>query len=75
MSGADFTRTCEGCPYVQQDGEARGKPWFRCMAEGPCKGYHIGTGRLREYVPAFCPEMNAGKENYGTKKFVPSMRG
>ena len=74
MSGADFSRTCEGCPHVRRDGETRGKPWFRCMGEGPEKGRHIGTGTLLPYVPAWCPEMTKGRIAYGTKKFVPSVR-
>ena len=60
--GADWSRTCEGCD------SATAVPWpvrgsynetvtaYRCLAPGPHQGYHIGTGRLLPYIPAWCPD-------------------
>ena len=60
--GADWSRTCEGCRHVVE------VPWpvkgsyhetvtaYRCFAPGPHRGYHIGTGRVLPYIPAWCPK-------------------
>lgn len=54
---ADFTRTCEGCPHVLTETWEQGTVFYRCGAEGRCKGYIVGIKRLMPYVPAWCPEM------------------
>ena len=66
---ADFSRTCAGCAFAVEDtaGATNGKPWHRCNAEGPRKGYTVSNaGRFLPYVPAWCPLMGTGKE--GTVK-------
>lgn len=62
-AGADFSRTCAGCEHIKTE------PWplkgsyrketvaYRCFAPGPRRGYHMGTGRLLPYIPAWCPLM------------------
>lgn len=55
-ASADFSRTCEGCSHLASEPWTKGKKWFRCFAPGPNKGYHVGTGRVLPYVPAWCPE-------------------
>lgn len=52
---ADFSRTCEGCDFLESEDWARGKIAFLCFAPGPNKGYHMGTEQLFPYVPAWCP--------------------
>lgn len=59
---ADFSQTCHGCEYI------RIEPWpvkgnyvetdvaFRCFAPGAHMGYHVGTGKLLPYIPAWCPK-------------------
>lgn len=60
--GADFSRTCEGCANIITEQAEKGKPWHRCNAPGPCKGYVVShAGRFLPYVPAWCPLMDAGE--------------
>ena len=61
--GADFSRTCAGCEYIRTEmwplkgGRGKEAESYRCFAPGPCQGYHMGTGRILPYVPAWCPKM------------------
>ena len=69
-AGADFSRSCAGCRYIKAG------PWpkrgcryeevtaFRCLAPGPRQGYHMGTGRLFPYIPAWCPKMEREMRAY-----------
>lgn len=68
---ADFSRTCEGCAFaVESPGIAGdGKPWHRCNAPGPRKGYTVSNaGRFLPYVPAWCPLMQAEEGKEGKAK-------
>lgn len=62
---ADWSRTCEGCEYIQlvpwpkKGNCCENVPAFCCFAPGPCRGYHMGTERLLPYIPAWCPKKNA----------------
>ena len=59
---ADFSRTCEGCAYIQtvlwlvKGSYSETAVAYRCFAPGPYQGYHMGTHRLLPYVPAWCPK-------------------
>lgn len=65
--GADFSRTCEGCALLAEEDMGTKKPWHRCNAPGPRKGYTVShNGRFLPYVPAWCPLLGTGKE--GTVK-------
>lgn len=57
MSGADFSRTCEGCEHVVTEPWAKGQTGYRCFADGPRRGYTVGIERFFPYVPAWCPKM------------------
>ena len=67
MNAADWSRTCEGCRYVEtvmwpvKGSYSKETEAYRCNAPGPHQGYHIGTGVFLPYVPAWCPEMEARK--------------
>ena len=60
--GADRSRTCEGCRHVvEAQRPVKGSyhetvTAYRCFAPGPHRGYHIGTGRVLPYIPAWCPK-------------------
>lgn len=58
MAGADFSRTCAGCAWLMEEDVGTGKPWHRCNAPGPRRGYTVShSGRFLPYVPAWCPLM------------------
>lgn len=66
--GADFSRTCEGCALLVEEDMGTKKPWHRCNAPGPCKGYTVShNGRFLPYVPAWCPLMEQKAEQNGGK--------
>lgn len=62
---ADFSHTCQGCEYILTElWPVKGSYHeeaiaYRCGATGPRQGYHMGTGSLLPYVPAWCPKMEA----------------
>jgi len=58
---ADFTRNCAGCEAVIAEPWPGGRMGYRCGAAGPCKGYMVGIGRFRPYIPAWCPKMRRNK--------------
>lgn len=60
MSGADYSRTCEGCEHIITEHLAKGKPAYRCFAPGKCKGYVVGVERFLPYIPAWCPKIGGG---------------
>lgn len=60
MSGADYSRTCEGCEHIITEHWAKGKPAYRCFAPGKCKGYVVGVERFLPYIPAWCPKIGGG---------------
>lgn len=61
--GADWSRTCKGCEYIQTElWPVKGSyheeaTAYRCFAPGEHHGYHMGTGRLFPYIPAWCPKL------------------
>lgn len=62
-AGADFSRTCAGCEHLRavlwpvKGSYTETTTAFRCFAPGPHRGWHMGTGLLLPYVPAWCPKM------------------
>lgn len=70
--GADFSRTCEGCALLVEEDMGTKKPWHRCNAPGPRKGYTVShNGRFLPYVPAWCPlmaEKEGEQKKVGTAK-------
>lgn len=60
MSGADFTRTCEGCEYIVTEEWSKGRDVFRCFHEGQNRGYMVGVERFLPYIPAWCPKLKEG---------------
>lgn len=66
-AGADWTRTCKGCEHLRSErwpvkGSAETAKAYRCFAPGKHYGYHVGTGRLLPYIPAWCPKMEKETE-------------
>ena len=80
-AGADWSRTCKGCRCVEtvmwpvKGSYSKETEAYRCNAPGPHQGYHIGTGVFLPYVPAWCPEIQKGTGDYGTKKAYPGSFG
>lgn len=62
--GADFSRTCKGCPHVVEEDWAKGTVGYRCFAPGPRRGYVVGIERFRPYIPAWCPELVKEREGH-----------
>ena len=62
MSGADFSRTCEGCEHVKTEEWTKNKICFRCFAPGRCYGYTVGIERFLPYIPAWCPKLINNEE-------------
>ena len=62
-AGADFSRNCMSCEHLRTElwpvrgGRGRESVAYRCFAPGPCRGYHMGTGLILPYVPAWCPKV------------------
>jgi len=65
---AYFSRTCEGCAYVAEEGAGKRQLWHRCSVPGPRKGYMVShNGRFLPYVPAWCPLMEQKAKQNGGK--------
>lgn len=73
-AGADFSRNCLRCEYLRTElwpvigGRGKETVAYRCFAPGPCRGYHMGTGLIFPYVPAWCSLLQGKEENDGTGK-------
>lgn len=39
MSGADYSRTCEGCEHIVAEPWTKDAFAYRCFAPGKCRGY------------------------------------
>ncbi len=76
MSGtqADYTRTCKWCRFGRPEEWKPGSISWRCFAPGTCAGYTVTdkNGHFFPYVPAWCPPMNRGEDDYGTKLYRPN---
>ena len=61
-TGADWSRTCEGCrhvgtePWPMRESRKKTVIAYRCLAPGTNRGHVIGIGRFAPYIPAWCPE-------------------
>lgn len=70
-AGADFSRNCMSCEHLRTElwpvrgGRGRESVAYRCFAPGPCRGYHMGTGLILPYVPAWCPKIEREKRAEG----------
>lgn len=66
--GADWSRTCEGCPHIKAEPGPKGEEWYGCFAPGPRCGYVMSdyAGRFFPYVPAWCPMMERKEGENGT---------
>lgn len=59
---AEFGKSCAGCTAAIAEPWPGGKLGYRCGAAGPCKGFVVGIGRYRPYIPAWCPRKNKEKQ-------------
>lgn len=59
--GADYSRNCLGCEHLRteiwpvRNGNGKEAVAYRCFAPGTFRGYHMGTGMIFPYIPAWCP--------------------
>ncbi len=58
MKQADFSRTCQGCEYVQKGQWDKKRIFYYCAAPGPQQGYSVGIERYLPYIPAWCEKLN-----------------
>lgn len=59
-SGADYSRTCEGCEHIIAEPWGKDALAYRCFAPGKCRGYIVGVKRFEPYIPAWCPKIGGG---------------
>ena len=67
-SGADWSRTCEGCAHIVNEPGPKDTLWARCFAPGPRRGYVVANEHFLPYVPAWCPLMQGKEGDDGTGK-------